>query len=244
MEFTTTSTEEQIQRLQQELAASQRQVQQSNAAARLALTRAEYAESERDGLINTLEDAFGQICAFKRENGMSDDDDITGRWFKQLLSTLRESEDANRTDSALDDVNMLDTSFYSGTALSKSVVEQASNVASTYGNIDPLPLSRPNYSRPLNHNSTTTTTTATTATTKRRAKSPPKPRKPRDMSKPKVYLCELCNKTFAGASGLWYHNKHVHGAETQLRPRKNKKKKQAAAAAAAVAAAANNTFGF
>ena len=242
MEFATTSPEEQIQRLQEELAASQRQVQQSNTAARLALTRAEYAESERDGLINTLEDAFGQICAFKRENGMSDDDDITGRWFKQLLSTLRESEGANnRTDSALDDVNMLDTSFYSGTALSKSVVEQASNVASTFGNIDPLPLSRPNYSHPLNYNSTATTTT-TTATTKRRAKSPPKPRKPRDMSKPKVYLCVLCDKTFAGASGLWYHNKHVHGAETQLRPRKNKKKKQAAAAAAA-AAAANNTFG-
>ena len=29
-------------------------------------------------------------------------------------------------------------------------------------------------------------------------------------------------KNFAGASGLWYHNKHVHGAETQLRPRKPK----------------------
>ena len=25
------------------------------------------------------------------------------------------------------------------------------------------------------------------------------------------YFCELCQKNFAGASGLWYHNKHVHG---------------------------------
>ena len=41
---------------------------------------------------------------------------------------------------------------------------------------------------------------------------------------PKLYRCEICQKNFAGASGLWYHNKHVHGAETQLRPRKPKKK--------------------
>ena len=28
---------------------------------------------------------------------------------------------------------------------------------------------------------------------------------------PKLYRCEICQKNFAGASGLWYHNKHVHG---------------------------------
>ena len=39
----------------------------------------------------------------------------------------------------------------------------------------------------------------------------------------KTYRCDLCSKNFAAASGLWYHNKHVHGAETQLRPRKPKK---------------------
>ena len=40
--------------------------------------------------------------------------------------------------------------------------------------------------------------------------------------KKKVYYCDICAKNFAGASGIWYHNKHVHGAETQLRPRKPK----------------------
>ena len=31
-----------------------------------------------------------------------------------------------------------------------------------------------------------------------------------------VYYCDICAKNFAGASGIWYHNKHVHGAETPV----------------------------
>ena len=119
-----------VAELQQRLAAAEER-------ARRAEQRAEYAESERDGLIDTLQDAFEQICAFKRENGMSDDDDITGRWFKQLLATLRENNNSlvgdplppNTHDAmlgdALADVDMLGTSFYSGTALSRSVAEDA-----------------------------------------------------------------------------------------------------------------------
>ena len=34
--------------------------------------------------------------------------------------------------------------------------------------------------------------------------------------KKKVYYCDICAKNFAGASGIWYHNKHVHGAETSV----------------------------
>jgi hypothetical protein len=37
----------------------------------------------------------------------------------------------------------------------------------------------------------------------------------------KTYQCTECDKSFSGASGLWYHNKHVHNAITQLRPRNN-----------------------
>lgn len=37
----------------------------------------------------------------------------------------------------------------------------------------------------------------------------------------KTYQCNECDKSFSGASGLWYHNKHVHDAITQLRPRNN-----------------------
>ena len=39
-----------------------------------------------------------------------------------------------------------------------------------------------------------------------------------------MYFCAICNKSFAGASGLWYHNKHVHNAITQSRPRGKSKK--------------------
>ena len=229
MEFTSTSppTPEQVTQLKQLLAEAQQQAQRSERAARAALARAEFAESERDGLIDTLENAFGQICIFKRENGMSDNDDITGRWFKQLLQTLRESEQAESSSSssgggfggsALDDVDMLNTSFYSGTALSRSVVEQASSAAQ-FGNIEPLPISRASHPRPRN----SSTRNTTTATATRRNKSPTKPRR-KNNGEPKVYKCDICQKNFAGASGLWYHNKHVHGAETQLRPRKPKKK--------------------
>jgi hypothetical protein len=212
---------EQVAKLQQDLAAAQ-------FAARAALRRAEFAETERDGLIDTLESAFGQICDFKHANGMSDDDDITGRWFKQLLRTLRESEAANSaangTDqgggfgSVLDDVEMMNTSYYSGTALSRSIAEEASFKAN-FGIIEPLPLPRGGSSGSgrRNNNSSNNST--------RRTKSPAKPRKARQKSngEAKTYRCDLCSKNFAGASGLWYHNKHVHGAETQLRPRKPKK---------------------
>ena len=228
MEFTQpTPAEQQVVQLQRELAAAKQKAQRSELAARAALQRAEFAESERDGLIDTLENAFGQICSFKHENGMSDSDDITGRWFKRLLKTLRESEINNSRlhqtndggggsfmGSALDDVDMLNTSFYSGTALSRSMVEQASNDAN-YGNIDPLPLSHAIYSRNTSNNNT--------QTKPRRTKAKRKTERKKSNDIPKVYFCEICNKTFAGASGLWYHNKHVHGAETQLRPRKNKK---------------------
>ena len=37
----------------------------------------------------------------------------------------------------------------------------------------------------------------------------------------KPYECNECDKSFSGASGLWYHKKHVHNAITQLRPRNN-----------------------
>ena len=90
-----------METLQKQLEAAQRRALRAEAAARSAVHRAEYAESERDGLIDTLETAFGQICTFKRENGMSDDDDITGRWFKQLLATLRENEDGQGVNSPL-----------------------------------------------------------------------------------------------------------------------------------------------
>ena len=52
-----------------------------------------------------------------------------------------------------------------------------------------------------------------------------KPKKKKD-GKEHVYFCAICNKSFAGASGLWYHNKHVHNAITQSRPR-NKSSKNA-----------------
>ena len=38
--------------------------------------------------------------------------------------------------------------------------------------------------------------------------------------------CPLCNKTYAGASGLHYHNVHCHGHIPRCHKRKNKKKKK------------------
>jgi hypothetical protein len=61
--------DDQVKQLQEQLAAARAQAARSDMAARISLQRAEYAESERDGLINTLENAFGQICLYKRENG-------------------------------------------------------------------------------------------------------------------------------------------------------------------------------
>lgn len=36
--------------------------------------------------------------------------------------------------------------------------------------------------------------------------------------------CPLCNKTYAGASGLHYHNVHRHGHVPRSRKKRNKKK--------------------
>jgi hypothetical protein len=41
----------------------------------------------------------------------------------------------------------------------------------------------------------------------------------RSETKEKKFKCITCYKCFSGASGLWYHNKHVHGAITKKRPR-------------------------
>tara|TARA_B100001093_G_scaffold356913_1_gene341507 strand:- start:348 stop:1007 length:660 start_codon:yes stop_codon:yes gene_type:complete len=38
----------------------------------------------------------------------------------------------------------------------------------------------------------------------------------------KKFFCAECNKPFAGASGLWYHNKHTHGVETNTRKKRKK----------------------
>jgi hypothetical protein len=43
----------------------------------------------------------------------------------------------------------------------------------------------------------------------------------------KMHACAICakkgvEKVFKGASGLWYHVKHVHGAITKPRPRQKK----------------------
>jgi hypothetical protein len=35
----------------------------------------------------------------------------------------------------------------------------------------------------------------------------------------KKHYCTICNKGYAGSSGLWYHNKKVHNAVTNSRPR-------------------------
>ena len=61
--------DDQVKQLQEQLASARAQAARSDMAARISLQRAEYAENERDGLINTLENAFGQICLYKRENG-------------------------------------------------------------------------------------------------------------------------------------------------------------------------------
>jgi hypothetical protein len=42
----------------------------------------------------------------------------------------------------------------------------------------------------------------------------------------KTYQCNECDKSFSGASGLWYHNKHVHNAITQSRVSKEPKLKK------------------
>ena len=61
--------DDQVKQLQEQLASARAQAARSDMAARISLQRAEYAENERDGLINTLENAFGQICLYKGENG-------------------------------------------------------------------------------------------------------------------------------------------------------------------------------
>jgi len=38
----------------------------------------------------------------------------------------------------------------------------------------------------------------------------------------KEFKCAECNKTFAGASGLWYHNKYSHGVKTKTRKKSKK----------------------
>ena len=59
---------------------------------------------------------------------------------------------------------------------------------------------------------------------------------------PKLYRCEICQKNFAGASGLWYHNKHVHGAETQKYQKSKRGKKRTSAAQSQVIAKKKTRF--
>ena len=240
-----------------DVAALQAQCEALQKRALRAEARALYAESERDGLIDTLETAFGQICTFKRENGMSDDDDITGRWFKQLLATLRENEgvaaqtmagtgggighspmpstmpDHEMLGDALADVDMLGASFYSGTALSASVADDAYVFASDNA-FDPLPLRSGGGGGSGGYGDSRRGRSGNG----RRTTDKPKRKARQKSAGAKTYRCAICAKDFAGASGLWYHNKHVHGAITQQRPRKPKNDGAASAAAASAAASA------
>lgn len=44
----------------------------------------------------------------------------------------------------------------------------------------------------------------------------------------KKFKCIYCDdKEYAGASGLWYHNKNYHGLPTKKRPRKRNNKSDA-----------------
>ena len=127
------------------------------------------------------------------------------------------SPDNDMFRDALADVDMLGGSFYSGAALSSSVADEAYVLAGENA-FDPVPLRSGGAAGVAGYSEMRR---GKSGNVRRARKQKPKSQNKSSGSK-KSYKCAICAKDFAGASGLWYHNKHVHGAVTQQRPRKPK----------------------
>ena len=203
----------------------------------------ERAETYRLGklqLVHDLEQGFSKVCEFMQEQyNKSPDEEVTARWFKHIISDLRasceseaaanklavepmrEEDSGNITKFTDSDANFLDNMDlgFSGTNHSFSPrggVGYGNSFQTAFGNN--MAVSAPKTM--VRQSKTKAKGFVESRGRPRNAKQ--KTKKKKD-GKAHVYFCQLCNKSFAGASGLWYHNKHVHNAVTQSRPRgKNK----------------------
>ena len=196
-------------------------------------------------LVHDLEQGFSKVCEFMQEQyNKSPDDEVTARWFKHIISDLRTSceseaqqnkiepmreEDSNVmqkfTESDANFIDNMDFSFSGINSFSPRGVGYGTSFQTTYGN---SMAAFPHASKPAPK----TMVRQQKAKSKGFVESRGRPRNATKSNKPKkkkdgkehVYFCAICNKSFAGASGLWYHNKHVHNAITQSRPRGKSKK--------------------
>jgi len=216
---------------------------------RAAEDRAETYRLGKLQLVHDLEQGFSKVCEFMQEQyGKSPDEEVTARWFKHIISDLRTSceKEANENtvvtpqmepmqdeDSAQmqkfteSDANFLDNMDlgFSGTNYSfspRGVGDGTSFPNTAYGNnMASFPVSCKPAPKTMVRQ---TKSKSKGFVASRGEKNNGKTKKKKGTKS--VFYCAICNKSFAGASGLWYHNKHVHNAVTQSRPR-NKNKNSA-----------------
>ena len=205
-------------------------------------------------LVNDLEQGFSKVCDFMQEQyNKSPDEEVTARWFKHIIADLRTScekeaaenkeplvsapvepmdaeESINISNFTESDANFLDNMDLglSGTGHSFSPRGgYSSSIPTTYGNsVAAFPSTCKPAPKTMVRQSKTKPKNFTDARGRERGATGKSKTKKKRGDKVHSFFCVICNKSFAGASGLWYHNKHVHNAITQSRPR-NKSSKNA-----------------
>ena len=215
---------------------------------RAAEARADLAERHSLQLLEDLEEGFYKVCAFMKETYNKEaDDEITGRWFTHVINDLKQPllESINSRDvepivpmstsmmGSIDDVGKKfsesDANWIDGLGFSASGFQSprgqslAPFGASGFGMSQSVAgngLSMSTHQTGSSDRAPKLNTTRAAPSSKKGGQTTKKAKKKsKDYKKSHNFVCELCNKGFSGASGLWYHNKHVHNAVTQLRPR-------------------------
>ncbi len=206
--------------------------------------RALDAEHGQLRLLEDMEKGFFTVCEFMKKNfDQNVENETTARWFTHVMDELKaglpasvlaeSSLQPSGTTSNVDpipfdapaiekkfsesDANFLENTDFGMSGFAASPRGNLGNslaFGNSFANLAPsvrsAPKAKPKRKVP--------------AKVKSKSKAKSKKKKSKDYKKSSNFVCVPCNKGFSGASGLWYHNKHVHNAVTQLRPRNKNKK--------------------